>query len=67
MPNHQSKPSDKLQEEFAWLGSLLAQAQSRKFYGTITLIMEGGHIKRVKKEESLKPPTEEIEGVTRHV
>lgn len=39
-----------------WLSSILASAQSRNWYGTITVKFEAGRMVRVIKEESLKPP-----------
>jgi len=39
-----------------WFNGLVAQAQARGFYGKLILTMEDGLIRRVVKEESLKPP-----------
>lgn len=44
----------------AWLASVLATAQLRGFYGTLTLKLEGGIIKRVEKMETLIPPTTDV-------
>lgn len=44
--------------QLVWLGGLFQQAQRAKFYGKLTIVMEGGYIHRVVKEESLKPPIE---------
>lgn len=40
----------------AYVQSLLSSAQQRGFYGTLTLRLEGGDLKRVEKNESLVPP-----------
>ena len=39
-----------------WLANVVSQAQTTKFYGRVTLVFEDGTLKRVIKEESLKPP-----------
>lgn len=44
-------------QQRAWVGSLVSSAQSKRWYGTITLKIEEGVIRRAVKEESLKPPT----------
>jgi hypothetical protein len=41
-----------------WLVGLLSQAQLRRYYGRLILVLEDGVIRRVVKEESLKPPNE---------
>jgi len=38
-----------------WLIKLLTDLSARKFYGHITISFEGGAIRLVKKEETLKP------------
>lgn len=44
------------EQHLVWLTQLIAQAQLRGFYGTLSVTMEDGVIRRVVKEESLKPP-----------
>jgi len=39
-----------------WVSHLVAEAQNKKWYGKLTLIMEDGVLRRVVKEESIKPP-----------
>jgi len=46
------------EEDRAWILSLIAQAQSRHFFGKLILSFEDGKLKRAVKEESLKPPSE---------
>jgi hypothetical protein len=50
-------PNDLMGLEKAWLNNIISQIQVKKFYGKITIILEAGEVKRVIKEESLKPPT----------
>lgn len=45
-----------LEMQTAWLESLVAQAQLSHWYGKLIITMEDGEVKRVVKEESLKPP-----------
>lgn len=52
------------QEDLTWVGGLVAQAQTRQFYGKLVIIMEGGEVIRAVKEESLKPPRTERLGKT---
>ena len=57
MPSHRANRVDsQFEKDSAWLVGLLAQAQTRRFYGKITIVMEEGQIRRVVKEESLRPP-----------
>lgn len=50
-------PSEQGSEEVRnWLMSMIQSAQARSFFGTLTIKMEGGEIKRVEKTESLLPP-----------
>lgn len=60
------KPSTRLHDvQRAWVLQVLGSAQQRGFFGTITIKMEQGAIKRVLKEESLMPPeVETSRGVT---
>jgi hypothetical protein len=39
-----------------WLDQILVAAQGRRYFGTFSIIMEDGEIRRIKKEESLMPP-----------
>ena len=39
-----------------WTAQLVVDAQRKKWYGKITVVMEEGVIRRVVKEESIKPP-----------
>lgn len=39
-----------------WLNNIISQAQAKKFYGTIKISFDNGQVKRVQKEESLRPP-----------
>jgi hypothetical protein len=47
---------DQEEQQRRWVEQLLSQAQARRFYGRITLILEDGTVRRATKEESLKPP-----------
>jgi hypothetical protein len=38
-----------------WAANQIATAQSRGFYGKMTFLFENGAVKRMIKEESLKP------------
>jgi len=40
-----------------WVSHLIANAQTKKWYGKITIVIERGDIRLVKKEENLKPPS----------
>lgn len=44
-----------------WLEGLLADAQKRKWFGTISIKLKRGMIDVVLLEESLKPPADEDE------
>lgn len=39
-----------------WVMSLLQAAQTRKMYGSLTLVFENGSVTRIKKDETLLPP-----------
>lgn len=47
------------EHERIWLIGLLAQTQHQSYYGKLIITMEDGCIRRVVKEESLKPPYED--------
>ena len=54
------KKRKKWEQERIWLEQLVSQIQLKGFYGKITLTFEQGHIRRVQKEESLKPPVHAV-------
>lgn len=56
MPEPKTDRTRQDESERNWVTGLVAQAQSRKFYGRIALVMENGMVRRVLKEESLLPP-----------
>lgn len=39
-----------------WLSGIVSEAQNKKFYGKLTVIMEGGKIRRIIEERSLMTP-----------
>ena len=43
-------------QQLHWLQQLVAQAQIRRFFGRIIVVVQDGQITQVVKEESLKPP-----------
>jgi hypothetical protein len=45
-------------KELGWLKGQLSSLMLHGFYGKVTLSFEEGHLRRVVKEESLKPPQE---------
>ena len=45
------------EQDRAWMAQLISQAQTRRYYGKLVVTMEDGVIRRVVKEESLKPPS----------
>ena len=47
---------DKQEADKTWVTQLLTQAQARRYYGALTIVMEGGDVKRVDKVEKLIPP-----------
>ena len=51
------KKNKRDERELLWVQQLVAQAQMRRFYGKLVLVMDDGEIRRVIKEESLKLPT----------
>lgn len=56
MPKPDYKKRRFWEEESTWIRQIITQAQTREFYGKLTIILEEGKIQRVLKEESLKPP-----------
>ena len=40
----------------AWLSGIVSEAQNKGFYGKLTIIMEGGKIRRIVEERSLMTP-----------
>jgi len=40
-----------------WVNGLLVTAQKRDWFGTITIEIKRGMIDKIRKEESLKPPS----------
>ena len=46
------------EQDRSWVDAVVAQAQGRKFYGKLTVILAEGYVRRIVKEESLKPPSE---------
>lgn len=42
--------------QLAWLESVLKDLQRRGWFGTVTIVLEEGMVKRLKREESLLPP-----------
>ena len=55
---HKDEMDQAKQKQRTWMLQVLAQAQVRGYYGKLVLIMEDGMLRRVIKEESLKPPTD---------
>ena len=53
------KRQEKMDHDRAWLDGMIAQAQMRRFYGRLTVMVEDGVIHRVLKEESMIPPKKE--------
>ena len=47
---------DRATLDLEWVRQMIAQAQSSRFYGKITLNFEHGRITRAVNERSLKPP-----------
>jgi len=47
---------ERAEHDRTWLAQLIIQAQKQRYYGKLTITMEQGRIRRVVKEESLKPP-----------
>lgn len=52
------KRAKRLDQDRVWVEGLLAQAQSNHFFGKLVITLEDGQVRRVIKEESLKPPSE---------
>ena len=42
-------------ESRKWVETIIAQAQSRGFYGKLSVVMAHGEIQRIVKEETLVP------------
>jgi|TARA_R110000803_G_scaffold210841_1_gene284322 hypothetical protein len=40
-----------------WLQNLINDLQTRKFYGKLTLEFKEGRVGLIRKEETVKPPT----------
>jgi hypothetical protein len=56
-PSEQDAEHLKRQElRIKWFQDHLRRYMSQKFYGRITLIMEGGDIRRINEERSVIPP-----------
>ena len=53
---HDREKRDRMERQSSWVSQLVAQAQVRGFYGKLVITMESGEVRRVVKEESLKPP-----------
>ena len=51
----------KREQQRAWLLQVVAQLQNEDWYGEFTVIMEAGVIQRLKKVESVLPPTSKDE------
>lgn len=45
------------EEDRAWLLTLLSSAQAKGWFGKITIVFEGGRIRRGHAEQSLLPPS----------
>lgn len=45
-----------LDAQRAWLSGIVQAAQTRQFWGTFTIKLEGGEIKLFTKAENLMPP-----------
>lgn len=45
------------EEQKTWAAGIVSSAQKNQFYGKFTIIMEGGIIRRIIKEESIIPPS----------
>lgn len=39
-----------------WISGILSKAQTDRYYGKITLVIENGLTVRIVKEQSVKPP-----------
>ena len=50
------KHKDKMEADKIYVTNLLASAQSRKYYGTLALVMMNGEVRHVEKKETLLPP-----------
>jgi uncharacterized membrane protein len=50
------KHRDKLDADKVYVINLLAAAQSRKYYGTLAIVMMNGEVKHIEKKETLLPP-----------